>query len=106
MPFEKRDFEDLRQLVKIAREAHVLTLSMGGISVGLHPESWIYDEKPAAAAGRTLPKTPKERAEETRARLQINGKDVDESVLFASAGDDESARRMMPGYIPREPEAG
>lgn len=107
MAFEEEDFENVRKLVKIAREEHVISLSLGGITVHLTPASWIFEELQAARTrAETKPLTAEERAaqaeKDAAPRMQIGGRDIDDDILFASSGDAATARRAMPGYTPRE----
>lgn len=66
MAFAIKTFADLQKLIDMARDSHLVEISVGDVKVSCLPSSWRIPEKPAAAAPARQP--TKEDAERARAR--------------------------------------
>lgn len=76
----------VRKLIQLAREEHVVELSVGPVKIVVPPASWILADKPAAPARGGEPPQKKKKSD----ALEL----------------DEAERRLGPAFTPREPKAG
>lgn len=99
---ERIDIGAIRDLIRLAREEHVAEIQAGSITIKLLPSSWIVPEEKTAPApthidrvAEKLATRKKLAAEEANPRHTLNGRDIDEKVLFASGARDPAAVEVM-----------